>query len=170
MPVVYGAHSTQLRAWPVISPVPPENGPEVGQPRGLRADEDLTSVLAVHEAAAADRWLDADLAGPSGFDGEGQGGELVGPGQAAQVLRGRSAEHPLMLNQGTLYPALVRLEQKGWIKGTWQRTESNREAKYNAITKAGTRALDKQAVSHADFHRASYEFLELHLGKLANAA
>ena len=54
------------------------------------------------------------------------------------------AEHPLMLNQGTLYPALVRLEQKGWIKGTWQRTESNREAKY-AITKAGTRALDKQA-------------------------
>jgi transcriptional regulator len=54
------------------------------------------------------------------------------------------AEHPLMLNQGTLYPALVRLEQKGWIKGTWQRTESNREAKYYAITKAGTRALDKQ--------------------------
>ena len=55
------------------------------------------------------------------------------------------AEHPLMLNQGTLYPALVRLEQKGWIKGTWQRTESNREAKYYAITKAGTPALDKQA-------------------------
>ena len=55
------------------------------------------------------------------------------------------AEHPLMLNQGTLYPALVRLEQKGWIKGTWQRTESNREAKYYAITKAGGRALDKQA-------------------------
>ena len=54
------------------------------------------------------------------------------------------ADHPLVLNQGTLYPALVRLEQKGWIKGTWQRTESNREAKYYAITKAGTRALDKQ--------------------------
>jgi len=55
------------------------------------------------------------------------------------------ADHPFTLNQGTLYPALVRLEQKGWIKGTWQRTESNREAKYYAITKAGTRALDKQA-------------------------
>jgi len=54
------------------------------------------------------------------------------------------AEHPLMLNQGTLYPALVRLEQKGWIKGTWQRTESNREAKYYAITKAGLRALGEQ--------------------------
>src|SRR6266508_1856430 len=55
------------------------------------------------------------------------------------------AEHPLMLNQGTLYPALVRLEQKGWIKGAWQRTETNREAKYYSITKAGMRALEKQA-------------------------
>ena len=55
------------------------------------------------------------------------------------------AEHPLMLNQGTLYPALVRLEQKGWIKGAWQRTESHREAKYYSITRAGTRALEKQA-------------------------
>jgi PadR family transcriptional regulator PadR len=55
------------------------------------------------------------------------------------------AEHPLMLNQGTLYPALVRLEQKGWIKGSWQTTENNREAKYYAITKSGTRALGEQA-------------------------
>ena len=54
------------------------------------------------------------------------------------------ADHPLVLNQGTLYPALVRLEQKGWIKGAWQRTESNREARYYSITRAGTRALDKQ--------------------------
>jgi len=55
------------------------------------------------------------------------------------------SDHPLALNQGTLYPALVRLEQKGWIKGTWQTTESNREAKYYAITRAGERALGKQA-------------------------
>lgn len=54
------------------------------------------------------------------------------------------AEQPLRLNQGTLYPALVRLEQRGWIKGTWRTTESNREAKYYAITKAGTRALADQ--------------------------
>ena len=54
------------------------------------------------------------------------------------------AEHPLELNQGTLYPALVRLEQQGFIKGTWQKTESNRDAKYYAITRAGVRALDKQ--------------------------
>src|SRR4029078_8251976 len=49
--------------------------------------------------------------------------------------------HPLTLNQGTLYPALVRLEQKGWIKGTWGRTESNREAKFYALTRSGERAL-----------------------------
>ena len=55
------------------------------------------------------------------------------------------AEPSLRLNQGTLYPALVRLEQKGWIKGTWQRTESNREAKYYAITRAGVRGLERQA-------------------------
>src|SRR5216684_933788 len=54
------------------------------------------------------------------------------------------AEPSLTLNQGTLYPARVRLEQKGWIKGTWQRTKNNREAKYYAITKAGVRALEKQ--------------------------
>ncbi|MDE3156266.1 MAG: PadR family transcriptional regulator [Acidobacteriota bacterium] len=54
------------------------------------------------------------------------------------------ADHPFTLNQGTLYPALVRLEQKGWIKGTWQRTEHNREAKYYGITKAGERALGQQ--------------------------
>ena len=54
------------------------------------------------------------------------------------------AEHPLELNQGTLYPALVRLEQQGFIKGTWQKTESNRDAKYYAITRAGVRALEKQ--------------------------
>ncbi len=54
------------------------------------------------------------------------------------------AEHPLELNQGTLYPALVRLEQRGWIKGSWQKTENNRDAKYYAITKAGQRALGEQ--------------------------
>lgn len=50
----------------------------------------------------------------------------------------------LRLNQGTLYPALVRLEQQGRIKGTWGKTESNREAKFYAITKAGERALAEE--------------------------
>lgn len=54
------------------------------------------------------------------------------------------AADSLELKQGTLYPALVRLEQRGWIKGTWQTTENNREAKYYAITRAGTRALSEE--------------------------
>jgi transcriptional regulator len=52
----------------------------------------------------------------------------------------------LNLNQGTLYPALVRLEQYGWIEGTWGRTESNREAKYYAITNAGGKALNQETL------------------------
>jgi len=50
----------------------------------------------------------------------------------------------LHLNQGTLYPALVRLEQQGRIKGVWGRTESCREAKFYAITKAGQKALAEE--------------------------
>jgi len=54
------------------------------------------------------------------------------------------SDHPFSLNQGTLYPALVRLEGKGWIKGSWQLTDTHRRAKYYAITAAGTRALPQQ--------------------------
>jgi len=50
----------------------------------------------------------------------------------------------LHLNQGTLYPALVRLEQQGRIKGAWRTTESNREAKYYSITRAGEKALGQE--------------------------
>jgi transcriptional regulator len=54
------------------------------------------------------------------------------------------SESLLHLNQGTLYPALVRLEQQGRIKGTWGKTDSNREAKSYAITKAGEKALAQE--------------------------
>ena len=70
----------------------------------------------------------------------------MGP-QHAYALSARleqASEHPFSLNQGTLYPALVRLEQQGFIKGTWQTTEHGREAKYYGITKTGGRALERQ--------------------------
>lgn len=47
----------------------------------------------------------------------------------------------LNLNQGTLYPALLRLEQQGFIKGAWRTTENKREAKYYSLTRAGEKAL-----------------------------
>src|ERR1700750_1484905 len=50
----------------------------------------------------------------------------------------------LNLNQGTIYPALVRLEQYGWTRGSWSKTENNREAKYYAITKSGLKALEEE--------------------------
>jgi PadR family transcriptional regulator len=50
----------------------------------------------------------------------------------------------LFLNQGTIYPALVRLEQKGWIKSEWGVSENNRKAKFFDITKAGRRQLTKE--------------------------
>jgi PadR family transcriptional regulator, regulatory protein PadR len=56
------------------------------------------------------------------------------------------SEDLLHLNQGTLYPALVRLEQQGRIKGSWGKTESNREAKFYGITKAGEKALAQETL------------------------
>ena len=58
----------------------------------------------------------------------------------------RVSEDLLQLNQGTLYPALVRLEQQGKIKGTWGKTESNREAKFYALTKAGEKAPTQETL------------------------
>ena len=69
-------------------------------------------------------------------------GPLHAYGLAARLER--VTEHPLTLNQGTLYPALVRLEQRGWIRGSWRQTDTNREARFYTITAAGTRALADQ--------------------------
>ena len=48
------------------------------------------------------------------------------------------------LNMGTLYPALMRLEQRGFVRGAWDVTENNRKARFYAITAAGRRQLVKQ--------------------------
>ena len=51
----------------------------------------------------------------------------------------------LFLNQGTIYPALVRLEQRGWIKSEWGVSENNRKAKFFEITRSGRRQLAEEA-------------------------
>jgi PadR family transcriptional regulator PadR len=70
----------------------------------------------------------------------------MGPQHAYQIATRlqQISDSLLNLNQGTLYPALVRLEQYGWIKGAWGKTENNREAKYYEITKAGQKALGEE--------------------------
>ena len=50
----------------------------------------------------------------------------------------------LQLNQGTLYPALLRMEQEGWIASKWGASEKNRKARFYSITAAGRRRLAKE--------------------------
>ena len=54
------------------------------------------------------------------------------------------SEDALNLNQGTIYPALIRIEQHGWTRGSWGKTENGREAKYYNLTKAGLKALHEE--------------------------
>ena len=74
--------------------------------------------------------------------------ETMGPRHAyAIATRLQQVSGDLLhLNQGTLYPALVRLEQQGWIKGAWGKTETRRDAKFYAITRAGNKALVRETL------------------------
>ena len=51
------------------------------------------------------------------------------------------SENVLELNQGTLYPAVLRLQQRGWISSKWGASENNRRAKFYSLTKAGRKQL-----------------------------
>ena len=57
----------------------------------------------------------------------------------------------LQLNQGTLYPALLRVEQKGWISSEWRITENNRRAKYYSLTAAGKKQLEAETLEWERF-------------------
>jgi len=50
----------------------------------------------------------------------------------------------LVVNQGSLYPALLRLEQRGWIDSEWGVSENNRQAKYYKLTRAGRKQLEEE--------------------------
>jgi transcriptional regulator len=66
-------------------------------------------------------------------------GPLHGYGIARRLEQ--VSEDSLQLNQGTLYPALVRLEQRGWIASRWGMSENNRRARYYELTRAGQKQL-----------------------------
>ena len=57
----------------------------------------------------------------------------------------QSSQGVVVLNQGTIYASLVRLQQRGWIEAEWGVSENNRRAKYYSITPRGRRAWEKQA-------------------------
>ena len=66
-------------------------------------------------------------------------GPMHGLGIALRIQQ--VSEDLLQLNQGTLYPALLRLEQRGWIASKWGVSENNRKAKYYRLTPAGKKEL-----------------------------
>lgn len=66
-------------------------------------------------------------------------GALHGYGIARRIEQ--ATQGGLALNQGTIYPALLRLEQKAWIKSAWGTSENNRRARFYSITPAGRRQL-----------------------------
>jgi transcriptional regulator len=72
-------------------------------------------------------------------------GPLHGYGIARRLEQ--TSEDLLQLNEGTVYTALVRLGQKGWISSKWGASENNRRARYYAITKAGKKQLARETES-----------------------
>ncbi len=66
-------------------------------------------------------------------------GAMHGYGIAQRIQQ--ISEDVLHLNQGTLYPALLRLEQRGWITSEWGTSENNRRARYYSITRLGAKQL-----------------------------
>ncbi len=70
-------------------------------------------------------------------------GPLHGYGIAQRIQQ--ISENILSLNQGTLYPALLRLEQRGWIESEWGRSDNNRRARYYRITRSGRKQLKVEA-------------------------
>jgi transcriptional regulator len=90
--------------------------------------------------------------------------EAMGPMHGWGIARRieQVSENALQLNQGTIYPALVRLEQQGWIRSEWGISENNRRARFYALTAKGRRQLgveekrwDRIAAIVARFRQAS---------------
>ena len=64
----------------------------------------------------------------------------------SQRLRALSGE-VLQVSEGSLYPALHKLEQEGWISAEWKLTENNRKAKFYSLTRAGRKKLDAETAN-----------------------
>ncbi len=72
--------------------------------------------------------------------------QTLGPQHGYGIARRieQVSEDALQLNQGTLYPALVKLEQQRWIKARWGTSDNNRKAKFYKLTRAGRKQIEKE--------------------------
>ena len=73
--------------------------------------------------------------------------ETMGPQHGYGIARRieQVSGDSLRLNQGTIYPALLRLQQRGWIKSEWGVSESNRRAKYYSLSRIGRKRIEQEA-------------------------
>ena len=69
-------------------------------------------------------------------------GPLHGYGIARRIEQ--VSGNALTLNQGTIYPALLRLQQRGWIKAEWGTSETNRRAKYYSLSRVGRKRIEEE--------------------------
>ena len=71
----------------------------------------------------------------------------------AQRIQQRS-DDVLVVEEGSLYPALYRMEEKGWIQAEWGKSENNRRAKFYALTRTGRKQLEEETAIWERIHRA----------------
>jgi len=71
----------------------------------------------------------------------------------AQRIQQRS-DDVLVVEEGSLYPALYRMEEKGWIRAEWGKSENNRRAKYYELTRTGRKQLEEETALWERIHRA----------------
>ncbi len=75
--------------------------------------------------------------------------DTMGPMHGYRIARRieQVAENLVQLNQGSIYPALVRLEQQGWIRTQWGTSETKRKVKFYSLTRAGARQLEVEVAN-----------------------
>jgi PadR family transcriptional regulator len=70
------------------------------------------------------------------------------------------SENVLRVNQGSLYPALHRLEEQGWVAAAWGMSDTNRQARFYRLTRAGERQLERETASWAQVSAAVARILQ----------
>ncbi|MGA2261271.1 MAG: PadR family transcriptional regulator [Acidobacteriota bacterium] len=85
-------------------------------------------------------------------------GEMHGYGIARRIEQ--VSQEVLQLNQGTLYPALVRLEQRRWIKSRWGLSETGRRARFYSLTQAGRKQIEAESENWRRTAAVMARFLE----------
>ena len=95
-------------------------------------------------------------------------GPLHGYGIAQRI--GQISKDLLQLNQGTLYPALLRMEQERWISSKWGASDKNRRARFYAITAAGRKRLAQETEDWRRMSSTIERFLGVDLGRIVGHA